>query len=100
MKKRELEIALARIMPDATEDLIDTLSHDLSDFLEIAENHKRRVEAILKLQGPSDKTKLAELLEDLLYGDILAELPYHMDSMQEILPKLIETLEDKSNSAK
>lgn len=87
---------LRRVIPDASDDLIGTVAHDLGDFLEIAENHRVRVEEILKLRGAEDQRKLAELLEDLYYGDVKHHLSYHVESMDEILPALIEKLEGET----
>ena len=87
---------LKKVMPDATDDLIGTVTHDLGDFLEIAENHVARVEQILKLRGIEDQKKLAELLEDLYYGDVKHHLSYHVESMDETLPALIEKLEGEA----
>ena len=86
-----LSQVLKKVMPTAGEDLIATVAHDISDVWKIAENHRARVEKILKMQSVADQDELSELFEDLCYGDA-RELMYHIESMEKTLPGIIETL--------
>ena len=95
-KTNDIYDSLKRVMPEASDDLVGVVAHDLGDFWEIAENHRTRVEEILTLRGSQDKLRLAELLTDLFYGDVKGHLPNHVESMDETLPSLIEKLEEEA----
>jgi hypothetical protein len=91
-KMHSLGDVIKKVMPDLDDEECGTLAHNLADVWGIARNHCERVETILKLQGPDDSKILGGLLEDLFYGDMEGELPYHLESMRETLPAIIERL--------
>jgi hypothetical protein len=91
-KMHSLGDVIKKVAPDLGDEECGTLSHNLADLWDIARKHCERVDAILKLKGPDDRKKLGELLDDLFYGDIEGELPYHLESMRETLPAIIERL--------
>ena len=89
----ELVIVLKAVMPEASGDEVGTLAHNLADYWDICRHQHDRVSKILTMRGPGDRKVLADELADLIYGDIDGELPYHLESMRETLPKIIERLE-------
>jgi len=89
----ELVTVLKAVMPEASGDEVGTLAHNLADYWDIFRRHHDRVSKILTMRGAADRKVLADELADLIYGDIDGELPYHLESMRETIPKIIERLE-------
>ncbi len=92
-KTDAIAAALKRIVPELGPEMVGALSADLGDFWEIGERHRIRVEQIISLSGEQDRTKLAKLLGDLHYRDLMAHVPFHYKSMRRILPGVIDLLE-------
>jgi hypothetical protein len=93
--KLQLEKIFRALLPNATEDEIDAVSHDLADWWEIGQRHARRIEAIIQAAALTDRKEVAEQLSDLQYGDLSAEVPWHIESMQKYLTNIIEQLENE-----
>jgi len=93
--EQSLVEVLQRVMPEANEDEIGELAHDLADFWELALKHQQRITEILKMQGTESRKRLADLLSDLFYGDVEIELKYHVESVNKTFPKLIRKLESR-----
>jgi hypothetical protein len=88
-----LHRALPRVAPEVSRKRAHDIAYHLGDFWGICEGHRVRVRRIAKLRGAKDRKKLARLLEDLLYKDLLAHLPYHLRGMKRLLPDFIDSLE-------
>jgi hypothetical protein len=84
---------LIRVMPDTKREVLATVAASLCDFWQIADNHRIRMWELLKLDGPQDKQKLQQLISELVHDDIKAHLPNHVESVEQVLPALIEILE-------
>ena len=91
--KRRLEKILASRVPSLTGDQLDSLSHDLTDLLDIMHHHADRIRHILELENSKEAQKLDEYLSDLLYGDI-TELEYHVNSLKTSLPGVLKLLSE------
>lgn len=95
LKARRIRKVLEAICPDLSPNTITTVCVDLGDFWEIRERHRQRVREIERMSKRSDRRRLARLLTDLCYTDLIAHLPYHTRSMKRTLPRVIERLETK-----
>ncbi|MFY9559948.1 MAG: hypothetical protein WAQ52_06925 [Terriglobales bacterium] len=93
--KVKLEKVLEAVIPSATDDEVDSLSHDLTDLWDLAQQHNEKIAEVLLLGGPEHQQKLDEILSDLLYGDV-TELEYHIESLKKTLPKIIERLSSET----
>ena len=93
-KIERLAVILKSVMPEASDDEIGTTAHDIADYWELSVRHQERMEQLLQLEGRGDRQKLADLLGDLVYGDVM-ELKYHSESMETTLPRVITRLESE-----
>ena len=84
---------LIRVMPNTDRQTLATVAASLCDFWQIADNHRIRMWELLKLDSPADKARLQQLVTELVYDDIKAHLPNHVESVEQVLPALIEILE-------
>jgi hypothetical protein len=92
---RDVRRSLSRVLPDASEDLLSTLVVDISDFWQIGEAHRLRVQKIKRMSSTRDRQKLARLLTDLVDVDLLWHLPYHARRMKRVIPVVIDKLEQR-----
>lgn len=84
---------LIRVMPNTDRQTLATVAASLCDFWQIADNHRIRMWELLKLDSPADKARLQHLITELVHDDIKAHLPNHIESVEQVLPALIEILD-------
>jgi hypothetical protein len=87
---------LQKIAPEVDRITLNLVAADLAVLWEIGERHRRRIAVLLKMNGTSkDRKAVAESLRELLYRDVLAELPLQSKSLKKNLPTVIEALSRK-----
>lgn len=83
---------LATASPQSTANLISGIAVDLADFVEIGEEHRRRVQELSKMKFPKDKKRF----EDLLYEfeiRLVVHAEWHTRHLKRRLAKLKHDLE-------